>query len=164
VAPSADKGDSRRDRAKMEARRLEAAQWFADGETQAGVARGFGVSRQTAHRWHEVWQGAGSAGLKAAGRAGRKPRLDRRQLTRVVAALARGPAPNGFPGNVWTAPRVATLIEQATGVHHHPTHVTRIFQRLGLPVHLAWWRRDTPETPLAFQRGMSVESRSFALP
>ena len=59
--------------AALEARRFEAARWFARGESQAAVARAFGVTPVAAHRWFQTWQTRGKTGLKAAGRLGRKP-------------------------------------------------------------------------------------------
>jgi len=76
--------------------------------------------------------------LRAAGRAGRLPRLDADQLARVERALLQGPTANGFPTELWTLPRVAAVIEAVTGVAYHPGHVWRILrQRLG-------WSRQRP--------------------
>src|SRR5712691_5565641 len=72
--PPASRG-SRRDFAALEARRYEAARLFARGESQATVARTLGATRAAAHRWYHAWQDKGRTALKAAGRAGRKPRL-----------------------------------------------------------------------------------------
>src|SRR6266545_6045451 len=112
-----------RDVAALEARRFEAARLFARGVGQAAVMRALGVRRQTAHQWYHRWRRGGRQGLKAAGRLGRKPRLDRRQLSRVERALLRGPRAHGFATELWTLPRVATLITRLTGVQYHPGHV-----------------------------------------
>ena len=89
------------------------------------------MTRTAASRWHHAWQIEGRAGLKAAGRAGRKPRVDARQLARVEAALRQGPGAHGFATELWTLPRVATLIERLTGVRYHPGHVWYVLRRLG---------------------------------
>jgi len=120
----------RRDVAALEARRFEAARLFARGQSQAVVVRTLGVSRQTAHRWYHAWRQGGRQGLKAAGRLGRKPRLDRRQWARVDTALRRGPRAHGFPTDLWSLPRVAALIERLTGVHYHPGHVWYLLRGL----------------------------------
>ena len=65
------------------------------GESQVAVARAFGVTPVAAHRWFQVWQAQGKAGLKAAGRLGRKPALDGAQLAQFDAALAMARWPNG---------------------------------------------------------------------
>jgi transposase len=121
---------SRRDFAALEARRLEAARRFAQGETQGAVARALGVTTAAANHWHQTWRAKGRRGLKAAGRAGRKPKLDTTQLAKVERALRAGPGAQGFSTELWTLPRVATVIQRMTGVRHHPSHVGRLLQQL----------------------------------
>jgi transposase len=115
----------------MEARRLQAARLFARGASQGAVAKALGVSRVSAHHWFHAWKAQGRAGLKGAGRAGRKPQLDAAQLATVERALRTGPRAQGFSTDLWTLPRVAALIEQQTGVRHHPGHVWRLLRGLG---------------------------------
>ena len=122
---------SRRDFAALEARRLQAAALFAQGESQAAVARALGVTTAATNHWHQAWQAQGRRGLKAAGRAGRKPRLERKQWGPIERALRAGPQAQGFSTAVWTLPRVAMLIERLTGVAHHPGHVWRLLRALG---------------------------------
>lgn len=116
--------------AALEARRFKAARLFRQGQSQAAVMRQLGVTRQTAHRWYHLWRRRGRQGLKAAGRLGRKPRLDARQLARVERALRGGPQGHGFRTDLWTLPRVATVIERLTGVHYHAGHVWYILRGL----------------------------------
>lgn len=115
----------------MEARRLKAAWLFARGESQVAVAKALGVTRVSAHHWFHTWKAAGRAGLKGAGRAGRKPQLDSGQLATVDRALRTGPRAHGFSTDLWTLPRVAALIERVTGIRHHPGHVWRVLRGLG---------------------------------
>jgi transposase len=116
--------------AALEARRFEAARRFARGESQATVARALGVTAVAAHRWFQIWQADGKAGLKAAGRLGRRPTLDPAQLAQLDTALRHGPLAHGFPTDLWTLPRIATVLERFTGVRHHPAHVWRLLQKL----------------------------------
>src|SRR5213076_3512530 len=102
--PPASRG-SRRDFAALEARRFEAARLFARGASQVTVARTLGATRAAAHRWYHAWKDDGRTALKAAGRAGRKPRLEAPQLARVEAALLQGPGAHGFATELWTLPR-----------------------------------------------------------
>ena len=115
-----------RDFEGWERRRKQAARLFAKGETQASVARQLKASRQSVSRWHRQWKSGGMAGLRAAGRAGRKPRLNASQLGRVDAALRQGARQHGFSADLWTLPRVATVIERITGESFHPGHVWKI--------------------------------------
>jgi transposase len=127
-----------RDFEGMEQRRKRAARLFAHGVTQADVARELAVSRQSVSRWHADWQAGGTKALKAAGRAGRLPRLSAAQLQRVDQALRQGPRAHGFGTDVWTLARVAAVIEAQTGVVYHPGHVWKLLgDKLG-------WSRQRP--------------------
>jgi transposase len=127
-----------RDFEGMEQRRTRAARMFARGVTQADVARELGVSRQSVSRWHTDWKAGGARALKAAGRAGRMPRLTDTQLRQLDRALRRGPRAHGFATDLWTLDRVATVIEAETGVSYHPGHVWKLLRdKLG-------WSRQRP--------------------
>src|SRR5258705_12530972 len=139
--PKTSRG-SRRDFAALEARRFQAAGLFAGGESQAVVARIMGVTRAAANHWHQTWQAKGRSGLKAAGRAGRKPRLTPKHLARIERALRAGPRAHGFSTELWTLPRIAQVIERLTGVEHHPGHVWRGPGGLG-------WALPRPAPPAA---------------
>ena len=117
----------RRDFHRLEVRRQGAARLFAAGrETHGAIARRLEVSRQSVMRWYRAWRKGGRAALRAAGRAGRKPRLAPEQMVRIEAALRQGPRAHGFRTNLWTLPRVARMIKQLTGVQYHPGHVWRL--------------------------------------
>lgn len=121
----------RRDFHGLEVRRHQAARLFAAGrETQGAIARRLDVSRQSVMRWFRAWREGGRTALRAAGRAGRKPRLSREKLVGVEAALRQGPRAHGFRTNLWTLPRVARVIKQLTGVQYHPGHVWRLLGAL----------------------------------
>lgn len=121
----------RRDFGALEARRLRAASLLKQRESQAEVARALGVHRQTVYRWATRLRTAGRSALKQAGRAGRKPRLNAAELRRIEHGLQRGPEALGYQTGLWTAPRVAELIERTCGVNYHPGHVWRILRRMG---------------------------------
>ena len=120
----------RRDFEALERRRLQAARLFAKGKSQAKVAKGLGVTAQSSRRWYQVWKENGEEGLKAAGRAGRKPKVTPAQLAQVDQALLRGPTAHGYVTEVWTLPRIAALIHKVTDVRYHPGHVWRILRAL----------------------------------
>lgn len=115
----------------MEERRAAAARLFGEGKTQAEVARALGVSRQSVSRWYLRYRYGGVKRLKGAGRAGRKPRLDAKQLQRVDFALRKGPQSYSFETDLWTLPRIAMVIERETGIVYHSGHVWRILRQLG---------------------------------
>jgi transposase len=83
----------RRDRQAFQERRLHAADLFANGASQAEVARTLGVSRQTVSRWHARWQADGTAGLHSRGAPGRTPQVSDAHLEQAEQALLEGPRP-----------------------------------------------------------------------
>lgn len=121
----------KRDFAALEARRLEAGALLRQDLTQAEVARVLGVHRQSVSRWAKQVETGGRRALKHPGRAGRKPRLGAADLRRLERGLKRGPEAFGYATPLWTAERVAALIEHDCGVRYHPGHVWRILRRLG---------------------------------
>lgn len=119
---------------------MQAADFFEaeEGLSKAEIGRRLGVSHQTVSDWHGAWSQGGRDALRAAGRAGRKPKLTVEQLAAVEAALERGPLDNGYATDLWTLARVAEVIERVTGVRYHPGHVWRILrEQLG-------WSRQRP--------------------
>src|ERR1035437_1641358 len=94
----------RRDFGALERRRMEAAELLKRGVSQSEVARRLGVHRQSVIRWARQLAQSGKAGLKKAGRAGRKARLSGAQLQQI---------------------------EDRCGVRYHQAHVWRILRQLG---------------------------------
>jgi transposase len=137
--PTSRRRNPAQDRAGLEARRLRAAELFAQGRTQAQVAHELGVSRQSAHIWHARFQQGGVDALRSRGPTGPDPKLSAAQLAKVEEALLQGARANGFDTDLWTLERVAVVITQLTGVRYHPGHVWVILRhRLG-------WTLQRPE-------------------
>ena len=121
----------RRDFKAMEERRMRAADLFEQGVRPAEIARQLGVWHQIVSDWRAAWRRSGRDGLRAAGRAGRLPKLSREQLDEVETALAKGAEANGYPNDLWTLQRAAEVIQRVTGVSYHPARVWYIL-RYGL--------------------------------
>jgi len=96
------------------------------------------VSRMSVSRWYHRWKMAGKDALKAAPQAGRKPRVNARHLQRVQAALLKGARAHGFGADLWTLPRVTTVIERIAGARYHPGHVWKILGAMN-------WTLQKPE-------------------
>jgi transposase len=120
-----------RDFEALEKRRLAAVQLLNKGLNQSEVARRLKVVRQTVARWMRQYQLSGTAALKKAGRAGRKPRLSAGDRERLVKLLLRGPEALGYETPLWTCPRVAHLIESEFQVRYHAGHVWKLLISLG---------------------------------
>ena len=126
---------AQRERDRLQARRLRAAELFAVGVTQAEVARQLGVSAQAVSVWHARFTQGGTEALRSRGPSGPAPRLSDAQLAKVEQALLEGAQANGFTGELWTLERIATVIERLTEVEHHPAHVWALLRyRLGWTV------------------------------
>jgi len=95
------------------------------------IARSLGVASQVVYRWREAWRKGGEQGLTSKGPAGPKSRLTPAQIEEVVSALLQGPTAQGYKTELWTLPRVASLIEELTGIKYHPGHVWRILGSWG---------------------------------
>ena len=120
----------RRDFEALEKRRFEAMRLLDQGCNQSQTARRLKVARQTVSEWLRQYRRQGPAGLRRAGRAGRKPLLDAAQLQRLVSLLLQGPEAHGFPTPLWSCPRVARLIADEFGVSYHEGHVWKILRAL----------------------------------
>src|SRR6266702_4087499 len=81
----------RRDFEALEERRLRAYSLLKRGLSEAEVARQVGVHRQSVNRWAAQIAEHGRAGLKKAGRAGRKSRLSEADIRKIERKLKKGP-------------------------------------------------------------------------
>ncbi len=100
------------------------------GWSQSEAARRVKAAQQSVSRWVSEHRERGSAGLRKAGRAGRKPLLDAAQRERLVSLLLQGPEAHGFPAPLWSCPRVARLIADQFGVRNHEGHVCKMLRAL----------------------------------
>src|ERR1035438_2338695 len=114
----------RRDFQALEQRRMQAARLLEKGYSQSEVARRVGAHRQSVSQWAVELREKGRAGLKKAGRPGRKPRLSTEDLGKIEQGLKRGPETLGYETGLWTTNRVAHLIEQEWGGAYGPRRRT----------------------------------------
>jgi transposase len=121
----------RRDFDALERRRFDAIRLLDEGLNQTDIAHRLKVSRSTVVRWVAQYRRQGRAGLRKAGRAGRKPRLGEKDRQRLEGLLLRGPEALGYETPLWTCPRVAHLLEQEFGIHYHEGHVWKVLVSLG---------------------------------
>jgi transposase len=68
-------------------------------------------------------------GLAAKPASGPKRRLTDPQLRELEQLLLKGAPAHGFPNELWTAARVALLIQRHFGVKYHPDYVRRLLRR-----------------------------------
>jgi transposase len=112
---------------QLRQRQLQAGRLLDQGLAQAEVARRLQVSRQSVSRWAK----RPKALLGQVQRAGRKGRLSVHDKTWLKSALLRGAKAHGFSAEVWTLPRVCTVLAGHTGVRFSTVHVWRLLRQLG---------------------------------
>ena len=120
----------KRDFDVLQKRRMRAANLLRHGWTQAQVASKLGVSRQSVSRWVATIEDRGAAGLRKAGRAGRRPGLDAAQRRQLVASLKAGALAAGYGTDLWTLKRVGRLIAEQTGVRYSESGVWHVLATL----------------------------------
>src|SRR6266566_7457944 len=120
-----------------EGRRRRAWELKAQGWKQKDIAAALGVSKGAVSQWIKRGRQGGVEALKAHPPTGVKPKLTAEQKAQIPALLAKGAECYGFRGDVWTASRVAKVIERTFGVRYHRDHVGRILREAG-------WNRQQP--------------------
>jgi transposase len=115
----------------LERRRKRAVRAVADGESRKTVALVLGVHPKTVAAWVRRSRAAG--GLDAKPQPGPTPGLTDADLDRLGELLAKGAKAHGWANELWTAARVARLIERHFGRRYHPEHVRKV-----LKVRLGW--------------------------
>lgn len=124
--------------AQLEARRLHALSLLQQGLAPVEVARRLGVDRRSVRRWKATARTGGRDAVRARPVPGRPPKLDAHARRRLEQLLLRGAHAAGFTTDLWTCPRVATVIGREFGVRYHVDHLGRLLRRLG-------WSPQKPE-------------------
>jgi transposase len=122
---------AKRDFDALQKRRMRAATMLRRGVAQAEVARRVGVSAAAVCKWNRVLEANGQIGLRKAGRAGRKPKLDERGLAHLRERLKAGALAAGYGTDLWTLKRVGKLIQQECGVRYSESGVWHLLTNLG---------------------------------
>jgi transposase len=122
---------------ELERRRRLAVTRLVEGWPQTQVAAFLGVHPRTVRDWWARHLTDPEHGLDAKPHPGRTPKLTAAQEDAVLAWFSRSATDFGFANELWTAARVAQLIQREFGIHFHPHYVS------------AWLaqRRITPQKP-----------------
>ena len=119
---------------EWERRRRRGARLLEAGTKQAEVARRVGVTRTSVSRWEKLRQEGGEEALKRPKRFGRPRRLSDVQCEELIEQLKAGALAAGFATELWTLPRMRTLIEQRFSVQLTEPSVWRLLRSLGWSV------------------------------
>lgn len=126
-----------RTRAEQEARRRLAVTRVGEGWSPADTAGFLGVHVETVRKWVRKHRAGGDDGLAGTPHPGRAPFLMPEQEAQVLGWLTQRPTDFGFRTDLWTAARVAQLIEDEFGVKYHPNYLREWLTK----------RRHSPQKP-----------------
>jgi transposase len=112
-----------RTRAEQEARRRLAVARVGEGWSPADTAAFLGVHVETVRKWVRQHKAGGEDGLAGTPHPGRTPFLTPEQEAEALGWLTQKPTAFGFRTDLWTAARVAQLIEEKFGVTFHPNYL-----------------------------------------
>ena len=129
-----------------ESRRLRAWELHQKGWKQRHIAEALGVTPRAVSQWLKRGRDGGVESLRHQPPPGAMPRLSSEQREQLLELLSQGAPALGFQGDVWTQPRVATLIRDRFRISYHPAHVGRILKPCGWssqkPIHRASQRNE----------------------
>lgn len=117
--------------AVLEWRRQRAVARVSEGYSVEEVADFLSVDPRSVRRWLAAFRQRGAAGLQAIPVPGRPRKLSSSQEKIVRRWLADCPTEHGFATELWTAPRLAQLIEQEWDMHLHPDYLTTWLRQRG---------------------------------
>ena len=101
---------------ELEHRRRLAVQRHLEGYSTHEVAEFLGISPRTVWRWLASFRDRGTEGLAARPVPGRPRKLALIQEKIILRWLRGSPLEHGFATELWTAPRLAQLIEEEFGI------------------------------------------------
>lgn len=108
---------------ELERRRELAVARVSEGHAQKDVAAILGIHPVSLGRWVRIARERGVAALKAKPTPGRPRKLSARQEKAVLGWVGKSPMRFGFPDELWTSRRLASLIEERFGVHFNSNYL-----------------------------------------
>jgi len=123
--------------AELERRRRLAVERLCDGYPQQVVADFLNVHVRTVRKWWHQFQKLGADGLNSKPHPGRPRKLRRAQEAQILRWLRKNPKSFGFATELWTAPRLAQVIQRKFGIDFHPHYLN----------HWLAERKITPQKP-----------------
>ena len=109
--------------AELERRRFLAVERLRDGYSAQEVAEFLGVHIRTVYYWQALSKRKGGKALNAKPPPGRPRKLTACQERTVLGWFRKNPRSFGFATELWTARRVAQVIERKWGVKFNPRYL-----------------------------------------
>lgn len=123
---------------ELERVRREAVALAAQGVKRSQIAAALDRSPRTVETWLAKARRDGPEAVAATPHPGRASKLSAQQRRGLLQQLLKGAQAHGWSTDLWTAPRVQSLIEQKYGVTYHVNYVPTLLKSLG-------WTRQKPE-------------------
>lgn len=89
------------------------------------IAEAFGLNRRAVTRWFTIYSKDGKEALKSKKAPGPKPKLEQKDLKKVLRCLKCPATDFGFETPLWTCKRVQQIITKQTGNELHQSNVWR---------------------------------------
>lgn len=109
--------------AELERQRRLAVTRVHEGIKPAQVAKFLGIHPSSVRKWWKAFRQQGAVGLTAKPHPGRPPKLTPAREGQVLNWLRKNPTSFGFATELWTASRVAQVIERKFGIQFHPRYL-----------------------------------------
>ena len=125
----------RRDQLTLEERRINGVKMIVrQGLGVNEVARRLWVTHGIVSRWYSAYRDAKNSydALKSREHTGRPSKLNNRQLAGIPKILVNGAQHYGFFTDLWTAERLAKVVEDKYRISYSPSQVARILNSLKL--------------------------------
>ncbi|RYF39069.1 MAG: transposase [Cytophagaceae bacterium] len=123
---------------QYEVLRRRCATLHQEGWKQADIAQALGLTQGWVSHTITKYRQQGQDALTWRKPAGATAKLTNTQLAQLVEELNKGAEHHGFPGQIWTRPRVNEVIKKLFAVSYDPSQVGRILKKVG-------WIRQKPQ-------------------
>ena len=116
----------------LEEMRFTAVRMVERGISVDNIAHSMRLNRSTVFGWMRRFRQSGLETLRSTKAPGAKPKLKPSHFSKLIRILHHPASRYGFWSDLWTGPRVRSLIRKMFGVTLHPKHMPRFLRRLGL--------------------------------
>ena len=123
------KNKTARDFDALEQRRRAGMRLLGQKVAQAEVARRLGVSPAAVCKWNARRRTQPATAWQRRPQ-GQPPKLTAAHKEQLRRALRQGAQAHGFVNELWTLPRIATVLQATCGVRLHPGHLWRVLGAL----------------------------------
>jgi transposase len=120
-----------RDRVILERRRKRAGRLFAEGQSQASVARRLNVTRSAVCQWHAAWKKDQADGLASKGHPGFPSKFTPDKKKELKSLILKGPRAEGYATDFWTVDRIRDLARKRLRISLGYTRIWNTIIQLG---------------------------------